>query len=119
MLDVDRRDDGVTSAELLARGSFDPDAASLFQYQALHSLIGQDSAALRFHDATQRVGQAAGAALWNSPAVALATRYERVGQRSRARTLGWLQRAFREPDHPRFDMPVLERGIDDVPCGES
>src|SRR5581483_1490494 len=68
VLDMDGGDNGVTRAELLARCGLNAHAAPMLKYQTLYRLIGEDSSSLRLHDAAQRVGQAAGAALWNGPA---------------------------------------------------
>ena len=81
----------------------------------MHRLICEDSSSLRFDDATQRHGKTTGTASWDRPAIALAARHERVGERTGAGPLGWLHRSLGEPYHPGLDVPVLEGGVDDVP----
>ena len=84
--------------------------------QAAHRPVREDGSPMILDDATQGFRQIPGATFRDGPATALPPGNERVGEQTGARSLGWLQCSFCEPDHPRLDMPVFKGGVDDVPC---
>src|SRR6185437_8570522 len=112
---MNSRNDRVSGAILLAVGRFDPHTASVFHDKLVYWLVREDDPTLIGDDASQRHGQTPRSPLGDGPAIALSARNKGVGERSRPRSRGRLERSFGEPQHPRLHMPVFKGGVDDIP----